>query len=165
MSPEESSVHALSCPACGGTIAMRAAGYTVTLACEYCGTLIDATNPDARIITRYHEVQASLAIPLGTRGTLRGVEWEAIGWLQRTDGWAAWDEYLLFNPYAAYRWLIAQNGHWSLGTMLTATPQRDGGDLIVGRRRFSPFYSGSTARMTAGWSEGYYACQVTVPIQ
>lgn len=24
---------------------------------------------------------------------------------------------------------------------------------------------GSTARMTAGWSEGYYACQVTVPIQ
>ena len=33
-----------------GQIAMRAAGYTVTLACEYCGTLIDATNPDARII-------------------------------------------------------------------------------------------------------------------
>ncbi|MFS2047036.1 sensor histidine kinase, partial [Stenotrophomonas geniculata] len=24
---------------------------------------------------------------------------------------------------------------------------------------------GSAARMTAGWSEGYYACQVTVPIQ
>ena len=24
---------------------------------------------------------------------------------------------------------------------------------------------GRAARMTAGWSEGYYACQVTVPIQ
>ena len=66
---EEDSVRALSCPACGGTIALRAAGYTVTLACEYCGTLIDATDPAARIITRYNEMQASLAIPLGTRGT------------------------------------------------------------------------------------------------
>lgn len=160
MSPDDASVRTLSCPACGGTIAMRAAGYTVTLACEYCGTLIDATNPDARIITRYHEVQASLAIPLGTRGTLRGVEWEAIGWLQRTDGWAAWDEYLLFNPYAGYRWLIAQNGHWSLGTTLTATPQRDGGDLIVGRRRFSPFYSGSTARVTRVAGEFYWRVKV-----
>ena len=45
---EEDSVRALSCPACGGTIALRAAGYTVTLACEYCGTLIDATDPAAR---------------------------------------------------------------------------------------------------------------------
>ena len=66
---EEDSVRALSCPACGGTIALRSAGYTVTLACEYCGTLIDATDPAARIITRYNEMQASLAIPLGTRGT------------------------------------------------------------------------------------------------
>ncbi|EQB29684.1 DUF4178 domain-containing protein [Sphingobium ummariense] len=160
MPPEDSSVRTLSCPTCGGTIAMRAAGYTVTLACEYCGTLIDATNPDARIITRYHEMQASLDIPLGTRGTLRGVEWEAIGWLQRTDGWAAWEEYLLFNPYAGYRWLIAQNGRWSLGTMLTAAPQRDGPDYIVAGRRFSPFYSGSTARVTRVAGEFYWRVKV-----
>ncbi|MFC3441171.1 DUF4178 domain-containing protein [Sphingobium rhizovicinum] len=139
---------------------MRAAGYTVTLACEYCGTLIDATHADARIITRYHEVQASLAIPLGTRGTLRGVEWEAIGWLQRSDGWAAWEEYLLFNPYAGYRWLIAQNGQWSLGEMLTATPQRDGGDMILGGRRFAAFYSGNTARVTRVVGEFYWRVKV-----
>lgn len=160
MSPEDSSVRTLSCPACGGTIAMRAAGYTVTLVCEYCGTLIDATDPDARIITRYHETQASLAIPLGTRGMLRGVEWEAIGWLQRSDGWAIWEEYLLFNPYAGYRWLIAQNGQWSLGTMLTAAPQRDGSDMIVAGRRFSPFYSGNTARVTRVAGEFYWRVKV-----
>ncbi|KQM97195.1 hypothetical protein ASE85_14880 [Sphingobium sp. Leaf26] len=160
MSPDDSSVRTLSCPACGGMIAMRAAGYTVTLACEYCGTLIDATNPDARIITRYHEVQASLAIPLGTRGTLRGVEWEAIGWLQRSDGWVSWEEYLLFNPYAGYCWLIAQNGQWSLGTMLTAAPQRDGSDQIAASRRFSPFYSGNTARVTRVAGEFYWRVKV-----
>lgn len=160
MSPDDRSIRTLSCPACGGTIAMRAAGYTVTLACEYCGTLIDATDPDARIITRYHEMQASLAIPLGTRGTLRGMEWEAIGWLQRSDGWATWEEYLLFNPYAGYRWLIAQNGQWSLGTMLTAAPQRDGSDLIVAGRRFSPFYSGNSARVTRVAGEFYWRVKV-----
>lgn len=153
---EDGSVRSLSCPACGGTISLRAAGYTVTLACEYCGTLIDATDPAARIITRYNEMQASLAIPLGTRGTLRGVEWEAIGWLQRSDGWAIWDEYLLFNPYAGYRWLIAQNGQWSLGMMLTATPQRDGPDQIVGEKRFTPFYGANTARVTRVAGEFYW---------
>lgn len=153
---EDGSVRSLSCPACGGTIALRAAGYTVTLACEYCGTLIDATDPATRIITRYNEMQASLAIPLGTRGTLRGVEWEVIGWLQRSDGWAIWDEYLLFNPYAGYRWLIAQNGHWSLGRMLTAAPLRDGPDQIVGGRRFTPFYGGNSARVTRVAGEFYW---------
>jgi hypothetical protein len=158
--PEDASVRTLSCPACGGTIAMRAAGYTVTLACEYCGTLIDAAHPDARIITRYNEVQASLAIPLGTRGTLRGVEWEAVGWMQRTDGWASWDEYLLFNPYAGYRWLIAQSGQWSLGTLLTTPPRRSGGDQIVGGRRFTPFYSGNTARVTRVAGEFYWRVKI-----
>ncbi|QGP80374.1 DUF4178 domain-containing protein [Sphingobium sp. CAP-1] len=160
MPAEDSSVRTLSCPACGGTIAMRAAGYTVTLACEYCGTLIDATDPDARIITRYQEMQASLAIPLGTRGTLRGVEWEAIGWLQRSDGWAIWDEYLLFNPYAGYRWLIAQNGQWSLGLMLTVMPRRDGGDQIYKGRRFNSFYSGNTARVNRVAGEFYWRVKI-----
>ena len=156
----EEAVRSLACPACGGTIAMRAAGYTVTLACEYCGTLIDATDPDARIITRYHEVQAFLAIPLGTRGTLRGVEWEAIGWVQRADGWATWEEYLLFNPYAGYRWLIAQNGHWSFGAMLTAAPRRDGADAIVAGRRFTVFYSGNSARVLRVAGEFYWRVKI-----
>ena len=160
MSPEDGSVRSLSCPACGGTIAMRAAGYTVTLACEYCVTLIDATHEDARIITRYNEMQATLAIPLGTRGTLRGVEWEAIGWMQRSDGWADWEEYLLFNPYGGYCWLIAQNGQWSLGHMLTAAPKRQGGDMIVGGQRFSPFYSGNSARVTRVAGEFYWRVRI-----
>ncbi len=160
MPPEANSVRTLTCPACGGTIALRAAGYTVTLACEYCGTLIDATHPDARIIARYQEVQASLVLPLGTRGVLRGVEWEVIGWMQRSDDWASWDEYLLFNPYAGYRWLIAQNGHWSLGTMLTAAPRRDGGDYHVGDQRFTLFYNGNIARVTRVAGEFYWRVRV-----
>ncbi|GAY20338.1 DUF4178 domain-containing protein [Sphingobium fuliginis] len=157
---DDAAVRTLACPACGGTVAMRAAGYTVTLACEYCGSLIDVAHPDARLITRYAETQASLAIPLGTRGMLRGIEWEAIGWLERTDGWAAWEEYLLFNPYHGYRWLIAQDGQWSLGTMLTAAPRYEGGEMIVDGRSYSSFYHDNRARVTRVAGEFYWRVKV-----
>ncbi|MDB5721169.1 MAG: hypothetical protein JWP15_1787, partial [Alphaproteobacteria bacterium] len=39
-------VKALTCPACGGTVTLRAAGYTVTVACEYCGSILDVANPE-----------------------------------------------------------------------------------------------------------------------
>ena len=113
----------ISCPNCGGTIAVRAAGYTVSIACQYCGTLLDVTNPDVRVIAQYHEAVAQLALPLGSRGTLFGVEWEAIGWQERQTSETVWTEYLLFNPYAGYRWLVHFEQHWQFGTMLTETPQ------------------------------------------
>ena len=157
---DEATVRTVACPACGGTVAMRAAGYSVTLACEYCGSLIDVAHPDARIITRYAETQASLTIPLGTRGTLRGIEWETIGYLERTDGWAAWEEYLLFNPYHGYRWLIAQDGQWSLGTMQTAMPRYDSGGYIAEGHRYTAFYHYNTARVTRVVGEFYWRVKV-----
>ena len=74
------------CPGCGGSLEVRAAGYTTTVACRYCSSVIDVANPDATLIAQYHEAVAALAIPLGTRGLLGGVEWEAIGWQSRSAG-------------------------------------------------------------------------------
>lgn len=117
-------VRALSCPGCGGTVELRAAGYTVHVACQYCGSLLDVTDPQVKLVTRYHEMSVALDIPLGTRGTLRGVEWEAIGHLTRSEGgYYGWEEYLLFNPYHGYRWLVNVRGGWSFGKMLTRTPE------------------------------------------
>ena len=79
---------ALSCPSCGGTLNLRAAGYTVTVACQYCGSILDVARPEVRLITEYHQAAAEIEIPLGTRGTLDGVEWEVIGYVQRSEGGA-----------------------------------------------------------------------------
>src|SRR3978361_771183 len=49
--PAAPAVRALTCPSCGGTVTLRAAGYTVTVACEYCGSILDVTNPEVRLIT------------------------------------------------------------------------------------------------------------------
>ena len=119
------------CPGCGGSLEVRAAGYTTTVACRYCSSVIDVANPDATLIAQYHEAVAALAIPLGTRGLLGGVEWEAIGWQSRSAGqgegqsedWASWEEFLLFNPYAGYRWLVRDDGDWTFGRALESLPE------------------------------------------
>ncbi|WP_072379609.1 DUF4178 domain-containing protein [Novosphingobium sp. NDB2Meth1] len=116
---------AITCPSCGGTIEIRAAGYTVTLACRYCGSLLDVAHEDVRLITAYRRAAKNFAIPPGARGTLFDVEWEVIGALRRRSGSALWQEFLLFNPYSGYRWLVAADGEWQFGTMLLDRPEDD----------------------------------------
>ena len=122
------------CPACGGSLEVRAAGYTTTVACRYCGSVIDVASPEATLITQYHQAVAELAIPLGTRGTIAGVEWEAIGWQSRTAGLGqdgeSWDEFLLFNPYAGYRWLVRYDGEWTFGRALESLPEMLSDDVV-----------------------------------
>ena len=55
-------------------------------------------------------------IPLGTRGKIRGTDYEVIGFERRTihvDGAAySWHEYVLFNPFKGFRYLTRIR--WSL---------------------------------------------------
>lgn len=133
----------LSCPNCGGTIELRAAGYTVTVVCQYCGSVLDVADPNVRIIQRYNEAAAELDIPLGKRGTIDGVEWEAIGYLRKSEEGFPWEEYLLFNPYRGYRWLITDGRGWSFGTMLTKLPTaRRGAGLQVDGETYRHFADG-----------------------
>ena len=160
--PPAAAVKALTCPACGGTVALRAAGYTVSVACQYCGSILDVTDPQVKLITEYRQAAEALEIPLGTRGMLRGVEWEAIGFLRRSvsGGWA-WEEYLLFNPYHGYRWLITDGRGWSLGKQLTFTPQRDDYETLrIGSQTFQRFYEDSTARVDYVLGEFYWRVSV-----
>ena len=126
-----------TCPACGGTIAIKAAGYSVSVACQYCGSVLDVANPDVKVIEEYHLAAMTLAIPLGTRGVMYGIAWEVIGYLGRTDGDESWDEYLLFNPYAGYRWLSCGDGEWQFGTMLSDEPEGDAGSVAWRGQRFT----------------------------
>jgi hypothetical protein len=154
-------VRALDCPSCGGTIQLRAAGYTVTVACIYCGSLLDVANPDVRLIKEYHEAAAQLEIPLGTRGTLRGVEWEAIGYVRRSEGGDyPWVEYLLFNPYHGYRWLITNGRGWSFGEQLTRAPHWSDGSFALDGESYAPFFTDGRAQVDYVLGEFYWRVKV-----
>ncbi len=155
------SAKALSCPSCGGTITLRAAGYTVTVVCQYCSSVLDVANPDVRLITEYHEAVGELEIPLGTRGTLKGIEWEAIGYARRSEGGEyPWEEYLLFNPYHGYRWLVTNGRGWSFGEMLTRSPTWEAGSVVFDGEPYQPFFVNGRAQVDYVLGEFYWRVKV-----
>lgn len=113
------SVKTFACPYCGGTVGIRALGSTVTAACQSCGSLIDVANENCRLIRKAADRIYPSLIPMGARGTLFGTEWEVIGFSLRRDGlisyasFYTWREYLLFNPYQGFRFLVEADNHWN----------------------------------------------------
>lgn len=117
------STKALECPSCGGPFELHAAGFSTLHVCQYCGSEIDlVADEGTRLIAEHVEAAKSLLIPLGTKGTLNGVEWVCVGNIEKNDGWDSWEEFLLFNPYHGYRWLIWQESGWSVGTPVLSNP-------------------------------------------
>lgn len=151
-----------NCPNCGGSIEIRAAGYTVSIACQYCGSILDVADPDVRIIKRWEEEVRKLELPLGSRGRLRGIEWEVIGYLRRSENGAyPWDEYLLFNPYHGYRWLDTDGRGWSFGRQLLGWPRREGmAGFSVDGEFYEPFYADTPAQVDYVLGEFYWRVAV-----
>jgi hypothetical protein len=113
---ERNRTTALACPSCGAAVQLRAAGCTMAAVCGSCGVVIDTATPELRIIQCADSTYRSLApvLPIGTRGKLLGTEYEVIGFVARQDRESKWTEYLLFNPWRGFRWLVTFQGHWSL---------------------------------------------------
>jgi hypothetical protein len=121
---EKNRTVALACPSCGAAVNLRAAGQTMSAVCGSCGTVIDTSSPTLEIIQEASSNQLSIAqlLPIGQRGKLSGVEYEVIGVVARRDQYSHWSEYLLFNPWQGFRWLVYYAGHWTLVTLLPAMP-------------------------------------------
>ena len=119
----------LECPACGGSIRLRAVGLSVNVGCTQCGTLLDVASDEVRILKKAQPYQQAPLIPLGTRGILDGIKWEVIGLLRKSSVVGVgerygWEEYLLYNPYQGFRFLAQAQGHWTLYRVLKG-PQED----------------------------------------
>lgn len=112
-------VSGLNCPNCGGSITLRALGQASSVVCEGCGSILDAKDPKLQIIQTFDRIVSSdpPLIPLGTRGKIRGTDYEVIGFERRTITVDLveyhWHEYILFNPYKGFRYLTEYQGHWN----------------------------------------------------
>ncbi len=111
-----------SCPACGSNILIKSLGHAITAICNNCSSVIDVKNDNYQIIEKANKRIKPTTIEIGARGALFGVTWEAIGFVCKNDGDGyRWEEYLLYNPYHGFRFLIQSAGHWSFAKAL----QRD----------------------------------------
>jgi len=151
-------VTAFSCPNCGASITMQAQGWSVTVACGTCGSVLDALHPTLRVLQRHAErLTFTPTIPLGSRGRIRGRAYAVIGCqrvtitVEGTD--YSWTEYVCFNPYHGFVYLSEYQGHWNVIEKLRTRPEERGGTTVVhGDRAFRHFQS-ANARTTLALGE------------
>jgi len=134
-------VQSLTCPGCGAPLTVRSMGRAVTIVCGHCHSILDAKDPQLRILQRFEAATGDETplIPLGTRGKWRGAAYEAIGFQRReieVDGLTySWREYLLFSPYKGFRYFTEYNGHWNDASVVTALPElQDGSPKYLGKK-------------------------------
>jgi hypothetical protein len=121
-------VRSLNCPGCGAALTIRSFNQAVTVVCDHCHSILDAQDPRLTILQKFKVTvdEYPPLIPLGTRGTIRGTAYEAVGFQRRTihvEGISySWHEYVLFNPYKGFRYLTEYNGHWNDTSILKSLP-------------------------------------------
>ncbi len=148
---------ALSCPVCGAAVELRAAGQTMSAVCGSCGSVLDTVRPEVHLIEKADKALKKLSpvLPIGQRGKLFDTEYEVIGFVQRADKYAKWHEYLLFNPWQGFRWLVFFKGHWSFVTRLAAIPTRIGNSVKRDGLKYK-LYSLEEAKVTGVLGEFYW---------
>jgi hypothetical protein len=147
----------LNCPGCGAGMALRTFSNAVNVVCPGCGSVLDATDARLQVLQgASNKKQITPLIPLGTRGKWKGNTYEVVGFQRRTTSISGgaqfhWFEYLLFNPYAGYRYFTEYEGHWNDVTVCRALPKPLSNTLKpkvqMGDRTFTHFQS-ATATTT-----------------
>jgi Domain of unknown function (DUF4178) len=154
-------VKSFTCIQCGGAVTQRALMQTTSVVCPSCGSVIDVTDDNLKLISAYNEkTKVKPDIPIGSRGKFQDGTFEVIGFMRRfvtVEGVPyRWREYLLFNPFKGFRWLSEYNGHWSY---IKSTPyrptKRGSGDLEFRDRIFQHFQS-ATAKVDYVIGEFYW---------
>jgi hypothetical protein len=112
----------IKCPNCGGPMPMHAMGKSERVACIYCAALSDLATH--RVIAQQDKDRAKPTLPLGRTGVVDGVTWTVIGYVVRStviEGESfTWQEYLLYEPNAGYRWIVVDEGVWRFCTSVSA---------------------------------------------
>ena len=161
MAPKRPRAESLSCPSCGAAIVLHAQGWAVTVACASCGAVLDATDPNFRVLQQQRDaITVAPRLPLGTRGTWHGAPWELIGFQVVTitvEGTNySWTEYVAFNPYRGFLYLSEYQGHWNVIEKLRRRPREDtaGGRpvALLADRTYKHFQT-ATARTTLALGE------------
>lgn len=145
---------AFNCPHCATPLTVHS-GAIESIACASCGSIVGIDNENVKLLARAAQsLRIQPWLPLGSKGTLHGIEWEVIGFMRRStrsDGIDyPWSEYLLFNAEPGFAWLTEYQGHWNFARTLSNPP-------MVGRGQASFQFKGSEFKLfSSGTAEVTY---------
>ena len=82
-------VKSLNCPGCGASLTVRSFGNAITVICSSCHSVLDAQDPRLKILQTFRVAanEDPPLIPLGARGSMRGVVYEVIGFNVARSMW------------------------------------------------------------------------------
>ncbi len=107
----------LNCPHCGGALELKAPDQTQRVGCPHCNSLLECAHGKLQYLQSLDTRRVKPKIPLGSVGTINGVEYTVIGFMERFAVWQEttfpWTEYLLYSADAEFRWLVCNKKHWS----------------------------------------------------
>lgn len=102
----------VTCTNCKATVPLYAWPFTNSYTCTACGGGHSLKGLDSKYLRRM-PLNRNPAIPLYTKGSIRGTEYQLIGFAEKEDDESyKWREYTLFNPTSGYAYLSEYNGHW-----------------------------------------------------
>ena len=156
---------AFNCPHCAAPLTVHS-GAIESIGCASCGSIIGIENENVKLLAgTAQQMNIVPWLPLGSKGVLHEIEWEAIGFLRRSTRSEgvdyAWSEYLLFNAEGGFAWLTEYQGHWNFARTLSNPPSVSRGQASFRRKRdlFKLFSSGQ-AEVTYVVGEFYWRVAV-----
>ena len=115
----------VSCESCGATVPLKGGDSARCVTCSFCQAQLDVSSEKPSVLGSLKNAKRpKVPFKLGQKCTFEDTEFEVTGHIRYKDGIYHFDEFLLFNPEAGYRWLIMEDGHFSLGRELREYPER-----------------------------------------
>lgn len=122
----------VKCSQCAGALELPARNVE-TIVCEYCGSALDLTDGQLRLLGRNPQGHTpEFLFEIGQQGNIRGVAYEVCGRMEYVEseyggafsGAAEYVtlEYLLYNPDAGYLWLSQYNNHFVINQQTDKAP-------------------------------------------
>lgn len=123
--PRRDALKDARCTNCNGPLALKAPDAAKRVACPYCGALLNVAYGKLAFLQLLEKPPYEPIIPLGAKGTLADPtekttpprEWTCLAFLIRSctveGNRYPWEEYLLWNADAGFRWVMNSTGHWT----------------------------------------------------
>ncbi|MGV3710013.1 MAG: DUF4178 domain-containing protein [Gemmatimonas sp.] len=165
--PVKTKAAGFNCTSCGASLTLATAGWSASVACSTCGAVLDAQDPNLRILQRQEQrITVQPCIAMGTRGNWKGLPWDVVGFQQVTitvDGVDySWTEYVCFNPYHGFMYLTEYEGHWNVVEKLTRRPEADAGTQSAIRFNNHTFKHFQSATAVTTFALGEFPWEVNV---